>query len=205
MSDDVQKVVDRLVETLAASGTKGEVARAEEMVRCAGLDVVFELAAAALVSAARHKRRNQTLAAERAATSVKSERAASTPSGAGIRKGTAAYYEWVANTPEGAAYQADEDKYADRMRETMSSAIQKFQEELRIEWTTELLSSTFTLGDGSTVTWGLASIDQHQERADMFARNALANAEGAARHLEAIAAIGGADGQCLADVVGVAA
>lgn len=59
----------------------------------------------------------------------------------------------------------------------------------RMEWTAELLDSTFALADGSRVTWGDATADQHRERVDMFRRNALANLEGAARHEQAIDAL----------------
>lgn len=40
--------------------------------------------------------------------------------------------------------------------------------------------------DGTVVLWGDATIEQHQQRRDLFLRNALANTDGAARHEQAI-------------------
>lgn len=64
-----------------------------------------------------------------------------------------------------------------------------YREQCRMEWTAELLASTFALGDGTQIAWGDATIEHHQQRVDMFMANATANIEGAARHEEAIAAL----------------
>lgn len=66
------------------------------------------------------------------------------------------------------------------------AAIQNWTEHIRMEWTRELLGSDFALRDGTRVTWGAATLEQHTERRAMFADNARANLEGAARHEIAI-------------------
>ena len=57
---------------------------------------------------------------------------------------------------------------------------------MRMEWTNELLAQSFRMPDGTKVTWGSATVEQHQERLEMLQRNAKANIEAAARHNKAI-------------------
>ena len=71
-------------------------------------------------------------------------------------------------------------------RDKINGIVSDYVEELKVEWTAELLASVFALSDGSLVTWGEATVDQHRERVEMFTMNAQANMEGAARHLKAI-------------------
>lgn len=56
--------------------------------------------------------------------------------------------------------------------------------ELRV--TRELLETFFALGDGIRVTWGSATIEQHEQRIAMLERNALGVIETAARHRAAV-------------------
>lgn len=73
-----------------------------------------------------------------------------------------------------------------RYRAKMQGILDEYAASLRMEWTEELLASSFALSDGVRVLWGDATIEQHRERAQMFTANAQANTEGAARHLAAI-------------------
>jgi hypothetical protein len=79
-------------------------------------------------------------------------------------------------------------------------AIAQFKKAVQVEWTMELLNSGFVLPDGTTTTWGQATIDQHIAREEMFTTNALANMEGAARHRQAIERIQASGVTCLAEV-----
>lgn len=110
--------------------------------------------------------------------------------------GTKAFEEWAAE-PENEKAAADEIKWQEELEkingqaarnlsDAINGAIDKFQMALRDQWTEELLAQEIALGDGTTVRWGEATADQHQQRFDMHMRNALAGAEGAARHKAAI-------------------
>lgn len=65
-------------------------------------------------------------------------------------------------------------------------SIEQFAQSIRLELTQELLNTEFALGDGVRVTWGNATVEQHQKRAEMLTGNATANAEAAARHIVAV-------------------
>lgn len=112
------------------------------------------------------------------------------------RSNRSAYRKWITQTQEGAAYErkrvAEEEDYQRSRVVMLQGLVSEYVDKLRITWTAELLDSPIALGDGTTVLWGDATTDQHQARYDMHARNALAGAEGAARHLKAIEDITGA-------------
>lgn len=55
-----------------------------------------------------------------------------------------------------------------------------------MEWTQELLDSPFALGDGRTVTWGDATVDDHRQRVAMLVKHATGTVQSAARHEKAI-------------------
>lgn len=74
----------------------------------------------------------------------------------------------------------------ERRRSEFQAIVDSYTSKLKIEWTAELLASTFALDDGRMVTWGDATVDDHRERLAMFTRNAQANLEGAVRHQRAI-------------------
>lgn len=82
-----------------------------------------------------------------------------------------------------------EDRYRAKRAELWSRTIADLTRELRMEWTAELLDAGFALPDGAVVRWGDATVEEHTRRRDMLSRNALANAEAAARHEKAIAAL----------------
>ena len=88
-----------------------------------------------------------------------------------------------------------------RLHASLSRILDDYADRLRIEWTAELLASTFALPDGTRILWGEATLAQHEERLQMLVRNAEANLEAAARHRAAMAAIVRADALCLNEVV----
>jgi hypothetical protein len=97
-------------------------------------------------------------------------------------------------------------RISNEIKKSVGPILSQLREELRLEWTEELLESRFTLRDGLSVTWGAATVAQHKERADMFMDNVAANMDGAARHNKAIRAIEEAGAKCLNEAVdGVAA
>jgi hypothetical protein len=107
-------------------------------------------------------------------------------------RGTKAWYTWL-DSPEGAAqkdleieYEREDDERKARWNKELIGIIQRHKEELRMEWNDELLRSDFALADGTKVTWGDASREQHEWRVDMHEKNAAAGIEGAARHRAAI-------------------
>jgi hypothetical protein len=81
-----------------------------------------------------------------------------------------------------AAMRAIEERMVNRVTELLD----EYATDLRMEWTAELLESDFALGDGTHVTWGDATIDQHQKRVDMLQATAQGTLETAARHQRAI-------------------
>lgn len=115
------------------------------------------------------------------------------------RWGTRKYERWAANPDNADEHERDRQlraEYAAINAEAerglvadMQKAIDRFKEEMRVEWNAELLNSEFARGDGTTVTWGDATLDDHHHRIAMHKKNATAGLEGAARHTAAVEAI----------------
>lgn len=74
----------------------------------------------------------------------------------------------------------------DRLMSSIQKTVSDFTTAIKLEWTKELLSSTFALPDGTQVTWGSATVEQHEARIAMFEKQAGAAIENAARHRKAI-------------------
>lgn len=87
----------------------------------------------------------------------------------------------------------------------MVVALDELKESVRIETTDELLRTSFALGDGTTTTWGEATIAQHRQRVELLTGNVLGNMHTIALHESAISMIEDVRGSCLADTVKVAA
>ena len=141
--------------------------------------VRLDLAVAAVVDSVRARQREATLTVERAAARPK---------------------------PRVSQVERDErqmKRFSD-MASVMTPIIERYADEMRMEWTAELLASAFTLDDGTRVNWGDATVDQHSQRVEMFRRNAMANAEGAARHLKAVGALRLSGCSTLRELVGEA-
>lgn len=153
---------------------------AQDLVRDADASTVAALAVEYLVG---------LVAAEQRAEALEVERHAARPP-AMPRKGSKARATWEAETPEGRAWAAAEDaawfRMIERTKGVLTHALHRYAEDLQIEWTADLLASGFTLRDGATVTWGDATVEQHEERRAIFLGNAHVNLEGAARHEVAI-------------------
>lgn len=84
--------------------------------------------------------------------------------------------------------------------ETIRSIVSEMKSQIKLELTSELLSTEFAIGNGQRVTWGTATRDQHQLRIEMLLKNASANADAAARHAKAIELLESSGAQCLAKV-----
>lgn len=69
-----------------------------------------------------------------------------------------------------------------------------------MEFTAELLASEFALGDGRRVTWGEATVGDHEQRIELLTKNAAANAEAAARHVNAVSVLTSLGLERLSDV-----
>lgn len=91
------------------------------------------------------------------------------------------------------------------IRDGVDRLIERRAEEVGIEWTAALLTTTVALPDGSRVEWGEATREQHAARLDMLAKHAAGELETAARHRAAIGAIDAAGVQCLNELAAVPA
>lgn len=87
-----------------------------------------------------------------------------------------------------------------KLAEVLKETIATYAEEIRLEVTQELLGSLFALGDGRRVTWGAATVGEHQQRIQLLLGNAAGNVEAAARHQAAITLIERAGVSCLGEV-----
>jgi hypothetical protein len=66
--------------------------------------------------------------------------------------------------------------------------------------TTDLLEATFFLGDGTEVTWGAATAEQHATRIELLMSKASGTMETASRHVAAIRMIEDNNVKCLNDL-----
>lgn len=179
--------------------------------------VVTELAVEMLEDLIRNRLRAETLRAERDASRVamEAEYEAERAEYARLhppkrpKRGTRAYREWVNASPENLAWEIERQELEAELDREFSGKINQslrdYAARLRVEWTAELLGSTIAMPDGTLTTWGAATLDQHQERVAMFEANAVANAEGAARHLRAVADLNEAGVGSLNELAQVAA
>jgi len=87
--------------------------------------------------------------------------------------------------------------YEELRRKQIYKLIYEVAAQTRLEVTTELLNTQIALGDGTMVTWGTATVEQHRQRIEMLAKNASGIVETAARHGSAIAMITDANATCL--------
>lgn len=153
-----------------------------------------------LVTSVSERRRARTLAEERKAERERTAQLAERDAArAGYeaqgspRRDSAAYRKWVDDTPEGREFhgrrEAEEDESNQRVQRTVRKLIDDYTDQVKLEWTEELLASRFSLPDGTSVEWGDATLDQHVTRYEMFSRNMVTNMEGAARHKQAIDAL----------------
>lgn len=199
----VKSLVDRSIQDGLDADSHGT--RIKNWVTALDRDEILDLAASALADELRQRRRQQTRQVERRVTEP--ARPVPTPSRPkslsdawkSPGKRTKGYNQWLysePSTPEKEYVRNRDRENAEidrRLREdltkTMTSALESFKQSLRVEWTQELLDSTFALRDGTSVRWGEATVSQFEERKEMFMTNARANLEGAARVEHAISAL----------------
>ena len=105
--------------------------------------------------------------------------------------------EWFESQwhPDGPTAYWDEKRYQDVLQ-----LVRVHSERVRLETTRELLATAFALGDGESVTWGRATIAQHEQRIEMLAKNVSGGIETATRHQAAINMIKEASVDCLAEL-----
>lgn len=164
----VEAVLDRAAEL--QDGGLDEYAAAREALTAQTTDVLMQFAVASVVDFMRRRQRTAALTVEREAEQPRIMH--ESPRQGRPRK------------PPGAAERAALNDSG--MLGKLTGILEDYKRELKIQWTDELLASEFSLTDGTRVTWGDATVEQHAERAEMFRRNMVTNAEGAARHLKAL-------------------
>lgn len=162
---------------------------AAELVAHVSVSLARAMAIEFLIDIVSRTQREDALTAERSAERRPTTHSHESP-GRIPRRGSQARQDWETNTEEGRAWAAAEHEWELRtiqmLNGNLARALDRYTEDLKIEWTAELLSSSFALRDGTVVTWGEATADQHRERRKMFLTNAHVNMEGAARHEVAI-------------------
>lgn len=172
--------------------------------RDAAADLVSELTTAQVRALAvrflcdevARRRRSETLSAERDAE--RSPWLAETPGG-----GLAAGRPIGVTDEMRQRWEAEDRQIQERAMREIRGHVERYVDARKVEWTAELLDSVIAMPDGSVVLWGDATIEQHQQRRDMFLRNALANTEGAARHEQAIRELTQAGAPTLREMVSV--
>lgn len=207
---DARRSLDLLVDTAMASHPgEPEIARRSllELAAMADEDIREEWALAYARDVFDQRVRNATLRVERGSVSDQSREP--TP-------GTKAWGRWAnrninkerakVNREEherlSAEYERIDKEAMLGLVSDLTSAMEKYRESIRIEWTRELLDSSFAMGDGTFVTWGDATRENHEARIEMHRANAQAGLEGWARHAAAIDAITAAGASCLNDIEG---
>lgn len=74
-----------------------------------------------------------------------------------------------------------EDRWSGMIR-ALRPVIEKYEQSVRLEVTAELLQTSFELADGSLVTWGEATGDDHEEMVSRCVWSAEAELQDAVRH-----------------------
>ena len=180
--DQMRKIrVERVLDlATSARQTMPDEDAARVALREADQGAIEELAAVAIVAILRRRDRQEALQVEKRATIPLKD----------------------PYVPSAEAVEADL-AIQERTGREIRDMIARYERSMKMQWTAELLGTTFTLEDGSRVEWGEATIEQHRERAAMFTGNALANMEGAARHEAAIRDLESAGVPTLRDLVEV--
>ena len=76
-----------------------------------------------------------------------------------------------------------------KAEERKQKEIRAIKQEAIMEWTEELLQSSLALPDGTIITWGSATRNDHEARIEMLHVNVMANAEAIRRHEAAVIAL----------------
>lgn len=206
MTDQVSDLAQRCYD-LARDTDRPTREVARELLAEASPSLVAALAVEFLVSAVADAQRLVALEVERSASVSRSQQSHETVGRP--RKGSKQWDRWVQETEEGREWAQREweaeARFIQMQNGVIRKALDRYAEDLRVQWTSELLDSTFALRSGAVVTWGDATVEQHVERMDIFLKNAHANMEGAARHEIAIRELRESGAPSLREMVGQAA
>ena len=94
------------------------------------------------------------------------------------------------------------DRNNRNMWDSIHKAVATYSQELRMEWTAELLAMSFAVDQtGRTATWGDATVADHEARIAMLESNAAGNMEAAARHAVAVSELRAAGAPCLSQLI----
>jgi hypothetical protein len=91
------------------------------------------------------------------------------------------------------------------MIRALMPAVDRYVDEMKVQWTSELLDSEIALRDGTKVRYGSATRDQLTERAGILRTNMLANAEALALTERALRDLSESGARSLDELAGVAA
>lgn len=88
-----------------------------------------------------------------------------------------------------------------RERERHQAFVDRIKAEARMEWTADLLASTFAVGDGTRVSWAEATVQQHEQRIAFLTRHVEGSLDTLKRHEVAVAEILAAHADTLAGAI----
>lgn len=106
---------------------------------------------------------------------------------------------WDSRGPMAAA----EHRLSIQMRKDIQALINSTAERVELEVTAKLLKTKIALGDGAVVTWGTATVPDHERRISLLEGNIQGNLEAATRHAVAIRKIKESGVSCLAEIPGL--
>lgn len=87
-------------------------------------------------------------------------------------------------------FREDPDEYSNRFGwGLVRRQFEDWENKIRLKVTAELLAASFALGDGRTVTWGDATIEDHHIRIGLLQRQLLGTGDAIARHEAAVSMI----------------
>ena len=89
-----------------------------------------------------------------------------------------------------------------RLNSKVRSLVAEIERDLHEEWTAELLLGAFSLPDGTRVTWGTATVTQHEARAQQLESMASGDLRTASIHRAAVKDIREAGAISLSGAVG---
>ena len=194
----IREMIDAVLER---ARTKREPTReaAREVVASADRETLERLAAEYIVTAIARKHRASSLTIERKSVAPVPTKKP--------RRGTRRWNEWI-TLPENAVEAAreaervhDESIWEARKMAALSRLVGDYTEKLRAQWTDELLATEFALRDGTFVSWGDATVEQHEERRSMYMEQASLSIDAAARQQAAIDELRASGARCLAELV----
>lgn len=209
-----EKMVGQVADHYDTSREADALVLAAGLLRAMSREFLHSLAVKHLVDAARDLSRRRALTVERGASRAEPPQQGQVDLAAGLWKGR--YRHGVMNKRTGAARNGCNCDECEKARandlrlymtcfsqasEKMTKIFEDLSAQMRMQWTEELLATPFALPNGDRVTWGSATVAQHEERVEMFKGQVTAGAEGAARHMAAIRDIEALGARCLAEAV----